>query len=129
MMETGLAQVQPTCRRCRKTQFISTARKGFSTAVHAAYDLGWLQRDGEWFCGEECLAMADQPIRFAYTNYRGELSVREAVPRRLWFGSTQYHPEAQWMMTAYDTGKKADRDFALSDCDFSASTGWRSTDG
>ena len=58
-------------------------------------------------------------LRFAYTNYRGEQSVREAIPKRFWHGSTQFHPEDQWIMTAWDIDKKQDRDFALSDCDFS----------
>lgn len=63
--------------------------------------------------------MTAETIRFAYTNYRGEPSVRTVIIRRFWFGSTEYHPDKQWMFTAYDLDRKANRDFALCDCDFS----------
>lgn len=58
------------------------------------------------------------PILFQYKNYRGEVSRRSAIPKRLWHGSTEYHPVAQWILTAFDTEKRADRDFALQDMDF-----------
>jgi len=57
-------------------------------------------------------------IRFSYVNYRDEHSMRCATPMRFWFGATEYHPDPQWIMTAFDHGKKQDRDFALADCDF-----------
>lgn len=63
--------------------------------------------------------MIGAPVRFAYTNYRGVSSIRLATPKRLWFGSTEYHPEPQWLITAHDHDKGADRDFALAECDFS----------
>jgi predicted DNA-binding transcriptional regulator YafY len=58
------------------------------------------------------------PIEFGYTNWRGVTSVREAIPIRVWYGSTEWHPEPQWLLTAYDVEKQADRDFALTDCNF-----------
>ena len=58
-------------------------------------------------------------VRFVYTNYRGEPSIRIARPIRMWFGSTEYHPEPQWLFTAFDVDKGQKRDFALADCDFS----------
>ncbi|MCK5500376.1 MAG: hypothetical protein KAI82_03880, partial [Tritonibacter mobilis] len=60
------------------------------------------------------------PITFTYTNWRGETAQRTAVPKRIWFGSTDWHPEPGWLMTAHDLEKAADRDFALADCVFSA---------
>ena len=57
-------------------------------------------------------------ISFFYKNYRGELSVRTVTPSRIFWGSTKYHPEPQWIMVAFDHDKFADRDFALKDCDF-----------
>lgn len=56
-----------------------------------------------------------EPIEFGYTNYRGEYSIRRAVPVRVYFGSTEWHPEPQWLMSAFDLEKGADRDFALKD--------------
>lgn len=58
------------------------------------------------------------PITFTYTNWRGETAQRTAVPKRIWFGSTDWHPEPGWLMTAHDLEKAADRDFALADCAF-----------
>lgn len=66
-------------------------------------------------------ANVSKSLRFGYANYRGERSVRYATPRRWWFGSTEYHPEPQWIMTALDHDKDQLRDFAVSDCDFSIS--------
>lgn len=60
------------------------------------------------------------PITFTYTNWRGETAQRTAVPKSLWFGVTDWHPEPGWLMTAHDLEKAADRDFALADCAFSA---------
>ena len=50
-----------------------------------------------------------------YTNYKGETAIRTITPKRLWLGSTEFHEERQWIMTAFDHDKQADRDFALRD--------------
>ena len=50
-----------------------------------------------------------------YTNYKGVTSTRRIVPMKLFFGSTHYHPEEQYILTAYDIDKKEDRDFAMKD--------------
>lgn len=55
------------------------------------------------------------PATVLYTNYRGETSERTITPIRPWFGSTEWHPEPQWLLRAYDHGKGAERDFALKD--------------
>lgn len=55
------------------------------------------------------------PATVLYTNYRGETSERTITPIRPWFGSTEWHPEPQWLLRAYDHGKDAERDFALKD--------------
>lgn len=64
---------------------------------------------------------AARSLRFSYTNYRGVPSVRYATPKRWWFGSTEYHPDPQWIMSAMDHDKGQMRDFAVSDCNFSIS--------
>jgi len=53
--------------------------------------------------------------RLVYTNWRGETSVRTITPIRVWFGSTDWHPEPQWLLRAFDHDKNAERDFALKD--------------
>jgi hypothetical protein len=50
-----------------------------------------------------------------YTNWRGETSERMLMPVRLWYGATEWHPEPQWLLAAYDVDKGAIRDFALKD--------------
>ena len=56
-----------------------------------------------------------QPAKITYTNYRGETAERTITPKRTWFGISDWHPEPQWFLTAFDHDKNADRDFALRD--------------
>lgn len=58
------------------------------------------------------------PIEFTYRNWRGETALRKAIPVRLWYGATDWHPEPQWLMAAIDCEKQAERDFALIDMTF-----------
>ncbi len=55
------------------------------------------------------------PIRVRYTNWKGDTADRTIVPHHIFFGSTEYHPEPQWLVHAYDVEKSALRDFALKD--------------
>lgn len=57
-------------------------------------------------------------LMFGYTNYRGEAAVRTAIPERIYWGATEYHPEPQWLLEAWDSEKEAIRIFALGDCVF-----------
>jgi hypothetical protein len=50
-----------------------------------------------------------------YTNYRGETADRRILPKSIRFGSTQWHPEEQWLLDAFDVDRGADRCFALKD--------------
>lgn len=36
-------------------------------------------------------------------------------PKKIWFGSTEWHKEPQWLMTAMDVEKNEIRDFAMKD--------------
>lgn len=56
-----------------------------------------------------------EPARITYTNYRGETAERTITPKRAWYGISEWHPEPQWFLTAFDHDKNADRDFALID--------------
>jgi hypothetical protein len=59
---------------------------------------------------------ADEVVaRITYTNWRGETSVRRIIPKSVRYGSTEWHPEPQWLLLAWDDDKKADREFALKD--------------
>lgn len=57
----------------------------------------------------------NQEVEITYTNYRGETSKRKVRPIKIWFGKTEWHPEAQWILDAFDIGKNAERSFALKD--------------
>ena len=59
--------------------------------------------------------MEAKPVTIVYTNYRGETAVRKILPKTLFFGSTEYHPEPQWLLTAQDLEKNAERTFAVKD--------------
>lgn len=54
-------------------------------------------------------------VRVVYTNYRRETSERTILPERLWFGSTPWHPEPQWLLDAIDLDRGERRSFAVSD--------------
>lgn len=54
-------------------------------------------------------------VRILYTNWSGETAWRSIVPRSLRFASTEWHPEPQWLLDAWDIEKSAERSFALHD--------------
>ena len=56
-----------------------------------------------------------QPLEFRYKNHRGETSQRRVKPLRIYWGNTEYHPDSQWLLEAFDEDKKALRDFAMAD--------------
>jgi predicted DNA-binding transcriptional regulator YafY len=49
-----------------------------------------------------------------YTNWKGERRERTITPGVFFWGSTNFHPELQWLMTAVDEEKREQRTFALS---------------
>jgi hypothetical protein len=53
------------------------------------------------------------PVKVKYTNYRGETAVRTIVPIRFYFGTTEYHPEEQWLVELWDVDRGAIRIYAL----------------
>lgn len=58
---------------------------------------------------------ADKSVRIVYTNYRGETAIRSIVPDRIHFASTEWHPDPQWLLDAFDLEKNAIRSFAMKD--------------
>ncbi|MBC8492820.1 MAG: hypothetical protein H8D43_03465 [Chloroflexi bacterium] len=62
--------------------------------------------------------MSDQEekvVKILYTNYRSKTAIRTILPERIWFGETEWHPEKQWLLDAFDLDKEAPRSFALKD--------------
>lgn len=56
-------------------------------------------------------------ISATYTNWRGETRKRHLTPRKLWHGSTEWHPEPGLMLTATDLQTGETRDFRMADFD------------
>lgn len=54
-------------------------------------------------------------VYILYTNYRGETTTRRIIPDKIWFGKTDWHPENQWILDAFDVDKNANRSFSLKD--------------
>lgn len=54
-------------------------------------------------------------VKIKYKNWKGEISIRNIYPDEVWYGSTEYHKEPQFLLSAWDIDKQAFRDFALID--------------
>ena len=55
-------------------------------------------------------------LKFEYKNWKGNIGIREIVPIEMWYGSTEYHTEIQWLIKAYDTQDwDKIKDFAIKD--------------
>jgi hypothetical protein len=66
----------------------------------------------------------DKVVTIRYTNYRGETAIRRILPIEIRFASTEWHPDPQWVMEAYDIEKGVQRSFAIKDIlQWDASTG------
>lgn len=61
------------------------------------------------------MARNDALVRFVYTNHRGETATRTVRPHSITFKATQYHPEPQWILVAWDIDKRTRRSFAMKD--------------
>ena len=57
--------------------------------------------------------MIGDTVRIDYTNHRGERAWRRIRPIGIAFTSSEWHPERQWLLEAYDLDKEARRLFAL----------------
>lgn len=54
-------------------------------------------------------------VTFTYRNWRGVTARRRAVFEALFFGTTEWHPEPQWLIGALDLDEGGLRTFALRD--------------
>lgn len=50
-----------------------------------------------------------------YTNYRRERAWRRVIPLGIKFDSNEWHPEVQWLLTAFEVDKNTWRTFAMKD--------------
>ena len=54
-------------------------------------------------------------IKVKYKNWKGEVGVRNIIPQNIFFGSTDYHKENQWLIEVWDVEKDAPRTYAMQD--------------
>jgi hypothetical protein len=59
--------------------------------------------------------MEKKAVMILYKNYRGEVAYRKIIPKSIDLISTDWHPEEQWILTALDIEKNAERGFAIMD--------------
>lgn len=54
-------------------------------------------------------------IEFDYINWKGEFGKREIKVWNIYFGSTEFHGEEQWLLEGWDYHKQVVRVFAMKD--------------
>jgi predicted DNA-binding transcriptional regulator YafY len=54
-------------------------------------------------------------VEIVYTNWQKKTSVRNILPRKIFFGATKYHLSPQWILEAFDIDKQEVRFFAMKD--------------
>lgn len=50
-----------------------------------------------------------------YKNWKGEVGIRNIIPLEIFYGSTEYHKEEQWLLRVWDLDKKDYRTYAVKD--------------
>jgi len=59
--------------------------------------------------------LGDIAIKLEYKNWRGEVGIRTIFPLDIYYGSTEYHKEEQWLIKVWDLDKNDYRTYALRD--------------
>ena len=54
-------------------------------------------------------------VAFRYINWNGEESERRVLVEYIYYGSTHYHEEQQWLCHGFDLDKMEWRTFAMKD--------------
>lgn len=62
--------------------------------------------------------MDSKPLKILYTNFKGKTSVRNIIPQEIYFGTTEWYKDEQWLLDAIDVDKGAIRTFAVNNIDF-----------
>lgn len=59
--------------------------------------------------------MREEEVQILYRNWRGEIDYRKVLPKKIYYGSSKWHAEVQWLLVADDLEKNEERHFALKD--------------
>jgi len=54
-------------------------------------------------------------LKVKYKTWQGEIGIRNIIPQNVYYGSTVYHKENQWLMDVWDVEKNAQRTYAMMD--------------
>lgn len=57
----------------------------------------------------------DKAVTVLYTNWRGETAERIIKPIEVYWGSTEWHSEEQWLLRVWDVERNAERCYAMKD--------------
>ncbi len=57
----------------------------------------------------------NRAVKVIYTNWRGETAERSIIPVSISWGTTEWHPQEQWLLKVWDIERQAYRDYALKD--------------
>lgn len=55
----------------------------------------------------------EEVVEIVYTNHRGETRARRILPMDLYFGTSEWHDEPQWLLSAVDVERGVCRTFAM----------------
>lgn len=56
----------------------------------------------------------EQIVELVYVDSKGLRICRRVVPDRIWFGRTDWVPEPQWLLDAYDPERHVTRSYPMS---------------
>jgi hypothetical protein len=59
--------------------------------------------------------LLNSTLRITYKNYRNVIEERVVTPKSVFYGSTRYHPDEQWLLEARCHSRKDNRVFAIRD--------------
>lgn len=58
---------------------------------------------------------ANQIVNITYTNYNHQTRTYRIIPTKIEFTKSQWHPEEQWILIAFDLDRNCERWFAMKD--------------
>jgi predicted DNA-binding transcriptional regulator YafY len=54
-------------------------------------------------------------VEIDYSDHLGRRTKRRFIPTRLFFGTTEWHPEEQWLVAVWDIERQFERSIAMPD--------------
>lgn len=106
-------------KRCLEFLLLDIKKRSRTTVIAAAEFADFVQSEVAALRSAPVSVPAhpfiEVPLTFLYKNHRDEVALRNVFPISVRFGTTEWHPEAQWLLRAFDRDKQAEREFAMRD--------------